>query len=130
MKIRIEGRLAYVGVSLTHRGRVLELDHVVLDTGSAATLFSADEVAKIGLLPGPDDVLYCMVGVGGEEFVFSKALDTLTVGDLELNDVRIQVGAMEYGFPVQGLIGLDFLLRSRADIDLGNLELRQALPQA
>ena len=37
---------------------------------------------------------------------------------------------MEYGFPVQGLIGLDFLLRSRADIDLGNLELRQALPQA
>lgn len=85
MKIRIEGRLAYVGVSLVHQGRALQL---------------------------------------------SKILDTLRVGDLELNDLKIQVGAMEHGFPAQGLIGLDFLLRSRADIDLGNPDLRRSLPSS
>jgi hypothetical protein len=30
---------------------------------------------------------------------------------------------MDYGFPIQGLIGLDFLMKAGAVIDLANLEM-------
>jgi hypothetical protein len=32
---------------------------------------------------------------------------------------------MDYGFPIQGLVGMDFLLSSAAIIDLGRLEISQ-----
>jgi predicted aspartyl protease len=123
MKIRLEGRLPFVTVSLFHRGFNLALDRVLLDTGSAGTVLSADEVAKLGLVPEPEDVLRRVVGVGGTEFVYSKRIGRLALGDLEAADFEIQIGAMDYGFPIQGLIGMDFFLQSMAVIDLGRLEI-------
>lgn len=123
MKIRLEGGLPFVTVSLTHQGRELVLDRVLLDTGSGASVVAADEVARLGVVPEPTDVLRRIVGVGGTEFVFSKRVGKLVLGNLEAEDFEIQVGAMDYGFPIQGLLGMDFLLRSAAIIDLGRLEI-------
>lgn len=128
MKIRLEGGLPFVTVTLTHRGRDLFLDRVLLDTGSGASVFSADEISQVGLGPEPTDVLRRVVGVGGAEFVFSKRIRRLALGNLEVEDFEIQVGAMDYGFPIQGLIGMDFLLQSAAVIDLGRLEIAQHGP--
>jgi hypothetical protein len=99
------------------------LDRVVLDTGSGASVFSVDELSRLGIVPEPGDVLRRVVGVGGAEFVFSKRIGRLALGDLEASDFEIQVGAMDYGFPIQGLVGMDFLLKSAAIIDLGRLEI-------
>jgi hypothetical protein len=123
MKIRLEGRLPFVTVSLSHGGRDLGLDRVLLDTGSAASVFSADEVSYLGLVPEPTDVLRRVVGVGGGEFVFSKRIARLALGDLDATDFEIQIGAMDYGFPIQGIVGMDFLLKAAAIIDLGRLEI-------
>lgn len=60
-------------------------------------------------------------GVGGTEFVFSKRVDELSVGDLSVSHFDIEVGAMDYGFDLDGIIGLDFLRAVRAKIDLGAL---------
>jgi predicted aspartyl protease len=127
MKIRLEGGLPFVTVSLTYRETELTLDGVLLDTGSGASVFAADEVARLGLVPEPTDVLRRVVGVGGAEFVFSKRVEKLTLGDLSAENFEIQVGAMDYGFPIQGLLGMDFLLRSAAIINLGRLEISQGL---
>ena len=123
MKIRIEGGLLYVSVELAYQSRKLTLSEVILDTGSATTLFSADEVFKLGLVPGPDDPIQRVRGVGGSEFVLSKRLDSLSLGDLSVSSFPIQIGAMDYGFPIQGLIGLNFLVQAGAVIDLANLEI-------
>ena len=123
MKIRLEGGLLYVSTELVYRAQKLTLSEVILDTGSAGTLFSADEAVKLGLVPEPDDPLRRVRGVGGSEFVFSKRLDSLSLGDLSLSSFPIQIGAMDYGFPIQGLIGLDFLMQAGAVIDLANLEI-------
>jgi predicted aspartyl protease len=122
MKIRLDGRLPFVDVSLSHNGNELNLDRVLLDTGSGASVFSADEVSHLGIFPEPMDVLRRVVGVGGSEFVYSKRIGRLTLGDIEITDFEIQVGAMDYGFPLQGLLGMDFLLSSAAVIHLGRLE--------
>jgi len=123
VKIRLEGGLLYVTADLVYKSQTLTLSEVILDTGSAATLFSVEEVARLGLVPEPTDPIRRVRGVGGSEFVFSKRLYRLSLGDLALDDFPVQIGAMDYGFPIQGLIGLDFLMQAGAVIDLEKLEI-------
>jgi hypothetical protein len=126
MKIRLQGGLPYVAATLIHQGRTLDLDWVVLDTGSGSSVFSSDELLKIGVATEPDDLLHRIIGVGGREFVVAKRIDVLMLGDMGLRGFEIQIGAMRYGFPIQGILGLDFLLNVGAVIDLEKLEIRQA----
>ena len=124
MKIRLEHGLAYGEVVLTFRGRSLCLRDTILDTGSASTIFSADRLLEIGVVPEPVDALHRLRGIGGTEYAFAKRLDFLAVDDVQVADFEIEVGAMDYGFPVEGILGLDYLLRIGALIDLRSLELR------
>jgi hypothetical protein len=126
MKVRLEHGLAYVEAVLTFRGRSLRLRDTVLDTGSSSTIFSADRLLEIGVVPEPTDALHRLRGVGGTEYAFSKSLDLLTVGNLKAPAFEIEVGAMDYGFPADGILGLDFLLRTAALIDLHSMELRRS----
>jgi hypothetical protein len=124
MKIRLEHGLAYLEVVLTFRGRSLSIRDTILDTGSASTIFSADRLLEIGIVPEPEDALHRLRGVGGTEFAFTKRLDFLAVEDRKVPDFEIEVGAMDYGFPADGILGLDYLLRAGALIDLQSLNLR------
>ena len=63
-------------------------------------------------------------GIGGAEFVFSKKLERIRVGHLLMTEFQIEVGWMDYGFDLQGILGLDFLFATNAVIDLEKLELR------
>jgi predicted aspartyl protease len=123
LKIRLEDRLPFVTVTLGRGTREIVLDRVLLDTGSAATLFSVDEVAKLGIVPEPTDQVRRVVGVGGSEFVLTKRIERLSLGDIETREFPIQVGAMEYGFSIQGLLGVDFFVQASVVIDLGRLEI-------
>ena len=49
MKIRIKNGLPYISATLTHHSQSVTLKNVLLDTGSAGTIFSTDRVAVIGL---------------------------------------------------------------------------------
>jgi hypothetical protein len=129
MKIRLEEGLPYTTVSLTYRGQQVTLDNVLIDTGSGGSVFSADQVLTIDLRLEPDDVIQRIRGVGGTEFVFTKRVDRLSLDDLEAHDFEIEVGAMVYGFELDGILGMDFLLQVGAIIDLGQLEIYPA-PEA
>ena len=124
MKIRIQDGLPYIAATITHKGQTLTLENVLIDTGSAGAIFSADQVAAVGLEYGTDDVVHRIRGVGGAEFVFTKRAESLTVGDLRLNNFEIEVGAMDYGFAIDGIIGMDFLSQVKAVIDLDLFEIR------
>jgi hypothetical protein len=126
MKIRVQDGLPYVTASLSYRGQQITLERVLLDTGSMGTILSADEMDTIDLLPEPDDIIRQIRGVGGTEFVFSKSVDNLRVGELRVSDFQIEVGAMKYGFEIDGIVGLDFLMETKAIIDLSRLEIYQA----
>ena len=125
MTIRIQDGLPYVTIRLGYRSQHLDLPNVLLDTGSAGTIFSADQVRTIGLLYEADDPVHRIRGIGGSEFVFVKRVDSLSLGVLQVNDFDIEVGAMDYGIEMDGIVGLDFLLQVGAIIDLSQLEVRQ-----
>jgi hypothetical protein len=123
VKIRQEDRLLFVTASVFYEGQEISLNRVLLDTGSDRSIFSTDEVSQLGIFPDPKDVLRRVVGIGGVEFVVTKQVEKIALGAIEIPEFVIQMGAMNYGFPIQGLLGLDFLLRSAAVIDLGKMEI-------
>ena len=123
MTMRMQKGLPYVQVSLIHHNQHKTLDNVVLDTGSAGTVFSADVLLDIGLQLESDDIVREIRGVGGSEFVFSKRVDCISLGKFELKDFEIEIGTMDYGFVIDGIVGINFLHRVGACIDLAKLEI-------
>jgi hypothetical protein len=130
MKIRLQDGLPVAAVTLIHGNQQLTLENVVIDTGSAGTIFPIETVETIGLGMEPDDMIIPVRGVGGSEFVFVKQVDHLALDNLAVERFAIDVGAMDYGFDIDGILGIDFLIQARAVIDLANLEIGPAVDDA
>jgi hypothetical protein len=126
MRLTLQAGIPFVAVQLSFQGHSLDLEHVMLDTGSASSVFAADQVAVLGIFPSLQDMIYRIRGVGGSEFVFARKVDSLVAGELQVRDPVITIGAMNYGFKIYGILGMDFLLQARAMIDLHHLELLPA----
>jgi len=89
----------------------------LVDTGSAATLFASDYVRKFGIDSEPEDRIRKLVGVGGNEYVIEKRIDVLIIDGVSIEDSIIQIGDMDYGFGINGIIGGDLLIRTKMIID-------------
>lgn len=122
--IRIVGGLPFVTIIIHANGQSLELKKVLLDTGSGGTVLKADHLVALGVIPEPTDQIRFLHGIGGDEAVIEKSIDALQIGDLFADPFTIQMGAMEYGIPMDGIIGLDFLLRVQVIIDFKALKIR------
>lgn len=123
VRIELRDGLPYVTVRLRHGEREIEISDVVLDTGSAGTVFTTDDLASIGLEYEAEDPIHRILGVGGSEFAFSKRIDEIAVGDLEAHGFAVEVSTMDYGFEIKGIVGTDFLVAVGAIINLRTLEL-------
>jgi hypothetical protein len=77
LKIRLEDRLPFVTVKLARGTEEIVLERVLLDTGSAATVFAVDEIATLGIVPEPTDRIRRLVGIGGIELVLAKRIESL-----------------------------------------------------
>ncbi len=124
MKLYLEKRLLFTNVLLEHNGRSVNLDRVLVDTGSAATIFQTEILASVGVIYAPDDEIHEVFGVGGSELVFQKQLEKVVCADLTMVDFPVEVGWLDYGIELDGILGLDFLLATRAILDLGTLEIQ------
>jgi hypothetical protein len=129
MRLELEGSLPFVPIRIGYRGTEIEIGKVLIDTGSASTLLSVDTVAAIGLFPLPEDTLHTIRGIGGSEVVFSRQVDYLAVADRALNRFEVEIGGMDYGFEINGILGMDFLTRAGAVLDLSNLTIEFTGPQ-
>ena len=69
------------------------------------------------------DLMQRIHGVGGTEFVFMKTVDEVTVGDLRVANFLIEIGEMDYGFEIDGIIGMNFLRDVGAIIDFEQLQM-------
>jgi len=128
MNIQVRDGLPYVTITLLHGSQQRDLANVLLHTGSVGALFAADQVLAVGLQYEAHDPVQRIRGIGGVEFVFAKRINRLSVGELQVSDFAIEVGAMDYGFAIDGIIGTDFLLQVGAVINLSRLEIRRASP--
>jgi hypothetical protein len=109
--------LPFVSVTIVFRGKELTMDKVLLDTGSASTLFHADLVRDIGVVPEGDDVVDTIRGVGGVEYVYTKILDAIHFDGENLEQFQVEIGSMDYGIEIDGIIGYDFMKAAGIFID-------------
>lgn len=123
MNLQLKYGLPFVSVSLSHQHHTVEIENVLVDTGSASTIFATDEVSKIGLILESHDIIRRVRGVGGAEFVFSKRVDGIHMGEIQIAHFDIEVGGMDYGFPIGGILGMDFLRQVGVILDLGKLQI-------
>ena len=70
--------------------------------------------------------LHTESGIDGSEAVFSRQVDYLQVGERSLVDFEIEVGGMDYGFEINGILGMDFLTHAGAVTDLRKMEIEFA----
>lgn len=119
-KLTIDQELLLTDMKLIFNGRLLHLQRVLVDTGSGSTVISTDLAETIGVIAEENDMIYRISGVGGSEFVYSKAVDSVQIGDMQTKDFAIEIGAMNYGFNLEGIIGLDLLQQLKAIINVNN----------
>lgn len=76
-------------------------------------------MSLLGIYFEPEDVIETMRGVGGIETVFERLIDSIQVGTFQLDSFPIQIGGMDYGFDIYGILGMDFLVSSQAVLNFG-----------
>ncbi|MBN1071324.1 hypothetical protein FDB55_09035 [Clostridium botulinum] len=116
--------LPFCSISLVYKNKEMELDNVLVDTGSGGTLLKMDKVEGIGVVIEEDDTIETIEGVGGIEFVYKKNIDELIIGDIRVKNFKVEIGVMDYGFDIDGIIGIDFLKKINALIDLDKMEIQ------
>lgn len=124
MRIQIADGLPLVELRLGHAGRAVQIQRVLIDTGSGSTVISSLRAREIGVIPEPQDPIRTLRGVGGMEVVFVKRVDYIQVDRRKFKNFEIELSPLEYGLAINGILGLDFLTATRAIVDLKHLELR------
>ena len=123
MQLTLNDDLPFTTVQIKYNGIVVEIPNILVDTGSCSTLFSVDAIIPLGITPELTDMLYTIRGVGGTEVVFVRKVEYLQVGHYRLENCNIEVGGMDYGFEINGILGMDFLLSAQAIINLQTCQL-------
>lgn len=121
VKLDYKYGLPFCQVTLIYKGKSMSLDNVLIDTGSAGSVFKMDKVDELGITIEDDDTIDTISGVGGVEFVYNKNISGISIGDLDVRDFTIEVGVMDYGFEINGIIGMDFMRGVGAIIDLDKM---------
>ncbi|HRV92078.1 MAG TPA: retropepsin-like aspartic protease, partial [Anaerolineae bacterium] len=109
MQLALKNDLPFATVMVNHQGETVTISNVLVDTGSATTIFSADMMALVHIVPSPEDILFTIRGVGGTEVVFTRTIERIQIAELSLSQFDVEIGGMDYGFDINGILGMDFL---------------------
>lgn len=123
IKLKLNYGLPFCSVKLYYKDKNIIIDNVLLDTGSGGTVFKMDIVEKIGVTIENDDTIETISGVGGSEFVYKKNIDSIILGDLRIDNFKVEIGVMDYGFDINGILGMNFLKKVGAVINLDQMEI-------
>ncbi|AKG33375.1 retropepsin-like aspartic protease [Paenibacillus durus] len=127
MNITEEYGLPFVRIVIVFRGKELELNKMLLDTGSASTLFNADLVREIGIIPEENDVVDTIRGVGGVEYVYTKFLEAIHFDGHSISHFQVEIGSMDYGMEIDGIIGFDLMKAIGLIIDTNEMTVNSHL---
>lgn len=122
MNIEYRDGLVFTKLELTYNGRVKTIDNIVLDTGATKSLISQEVVNDIDIRVSKEDEIVMSYGIGGKEPAFIKQIDKIVVGDYIQKNVSLDFSRIDYE-DINGLLGLDLLMKGKFIIDLDQMEL-------
>jgi len=127
MKIEYRDELLFTTIGIAYNGQKKEINNIVIDTRASGTLISQECVDNIGIRVSADDELVVSYGIGGKEYAFSKNVEEISIGNYRLKDYKLDFTSFQYE-DINGLLGLDILVKGGYVIDMENYELYRKEP--
>ena len=121
MKIIYDGQLIMTSIAITFQGKTLQINNIIIDTGSSHTVISPDVLEEIGVTYENGDSIYEAYGIGGTVPFYTKVMEEIKIDTFVIKNVDIDVGMLPKEH--QGLLGLDILKKYCFVVDMGKLEL-------
>jgi predicted aspartyl protease len=121
MNISFDGQLLTTTIYVMYKGQTIQIDDVIVDTGSSHTIMSPDVLEEIGVTYENGDPIYEAYGIGGTVPFYTKIIDEIRIGDFIVNNIEIDVGELPKHH--NGLLGLDILKEYNFVLDLEKLEM-------
>lgn len=124
MNMKFQDGLLFTSIQVSFRGSTKVIGNIVIDTGAAETIISPDAVEDIGIFAELEDSVNSFYGVGGSlHNFFSKNVEKVKLGEVSLEEVKMDFGVIDPKGYINGLLGLDLLMKLGAVIDLKKLSL-------
>ena len=79
-------------------------------------------VDEIGVVSEENDIVDTIRGVGGIEYVYVKNFEKISLGKIFQENFQVEIGKMEYGLEIDGILGFDFIQSSKLVIDSKELQ--------
>jgi predicted aspartyl protease len=122
MNIEYRDGLLFTSIEISYKGNSKIINDVVIDTGAAGSIISPDIVDDIGIYAELDDRIMEYYGVGGSvHHAFIKNIQEIKIGNESIDNIEIDFGLIDNNGEINGLIGLDILIKIGAVIDLKHL---------
>ena len=125
MKIEYRDGLLYTTIEIYFRDEFKEINNVVIDTGATMSIISPDIVEDLGIFAESSDRIISSMGVGGSiHNSFEKDIDMLKIENKSLDNIKLDFGMIDPRGEINGLLGLDVLVKLGALLDLKNFEIK------
>ena len=122
MNIEFRSGLLFTKIEISYNGKDKEIENIVIDTGATQSLISQACVSELGIKVEKYDEIVTSYGIGGKDHAFTKIIEELKIGKYIFNNIQIDFTKFIYD-DINGLLGLDILIRAGYVIDLSNLRL-------
>lgn len=123
MKFQLKYGIPFTEITFINNDKKIIAKNVVIDTGSASTIISTETALQLDLESQLTDMLQRVRGVGGYEFVYEKDIHCIEIDNVKVENLKIQVGAMNYGFEINAILGMDFLKIGKLIVDCDKQEI-------
>jgi hypothetical protein len=126
MKISMTNGLPIVSLELKYNSNYILLEHVLLDTGCAITVFDTDIVSAVDLKINTQlGRAVRMYGIGGQsELAFQQVVKEITINSHQLSDFTIQLAMTKIPYGFDAILGVDYFTTSQVTIDFKELTVR------
>ena len=121
MKFEFHRGLIWIPLTIRYEGAPIDIEHCILDTGSATTAIDIDLVEFNYRKPASIKRLYGLGG--GTQEVISQEIDGLTIDQTELKMIEIEFGDIKSDFGINGFVGNDVLSRFSFTVDFSTQEI-------
>ena len=123
-KLWYKNGLLYAEAEIKYNSKSVRVSDVIIDTGAFHTIILSDYLEELEVEFKEEDELVKSSGYGGVQISsVRKRIDEIRIGDIFIQDCKIDFGIIDPFERVNGLIGLDFLLKARIIVDLVDLSI-------
>ncbi len=121
-QLKFKNGLLYADITLVHENKNIFIVDVIIDTGASHSIVLPDFLYENDIGFDNSDKLVVMSGIGGAEAsAVRKRIDSISIGNISLQDFIIDFGVVDPKDRINGLIGLDFLRAAKVIIDLDSM---------